>query len=1430
MTVGGIVNRKVTLPLCFKEDNVAALKHKVTLATGIPQYRQHLRTTGSKGRPLYYRIYDENGHEVSVDIHEIAEFSGKLRLSIKSIALVQDLPIDMHMYDIRDSFTIEALDDFQLLGELPDSDAGFELYDLDEYIGDNLSSLRALASSDEQQIRMIYFGFIVKYWPMIATFDVFLTMLRGEMDVYPELKNNRALDAEIKLMARQAEFWNTPPKEVEMRSQLIDTNIKSATVHVSAKPPVIGRGNRLPRILSPLNLFNNVKCNSSIPITRLQSRMKNKTVIFTRVLTTPVKTPGAGVTLNINSLYENVKSRIMPSPIWYIEQMLIVVMHEDPLVLAIRDDGTYQIRTSWGEESHVDYEELLSILQKHVSPIINRINAMGRSIFTGRSKLPELSSRHSRFSGLHLCVTYKHPVNSTVIANLKTLLKEYMNAGIISSAVNEDKVSSQFGSYYFKKGVNDMERYEMTIASTPGNQYTYLTDVKQRARWPKSERYMTFSSQAATSLRVDVYDLREEEFGAFHQFVIFLLYLATANEKKTKIVEVKPSGIFTTLDDLKKISPLKLLRSRDPELYSFNKKYGTALVYSRICQKEHQPIIFDQREYEALDPSLRAKAVKYWNFTTHEPAWYLCPNAKFPYLSFIVGQHPQGYCIPCCKKTPPREIIGKSKRANIYEICMRDHVYNEQSAATFNATSNTRYIMNYGKIIDVGRIGQLPDILLRYIQYNKTTTELVVTPTIAPNEVSIIEYDGHKYDADKLRAIAIKHRVRNVPVSVLRKYMAIVGFLENVPAVPPNKPVIPIMDELLLYESVQVRVANISDDERPVVLYDPDIIDKFVLLTGIYAVAAAVEKKRTEIESYVITKTQMAKAMIKSTVDESDQKTGGDCGCCNNIYGGDMVDDTSFHHNNYYLYGVQQHNANLSDIGAVYSIVAALGISLFEMCEQILQVLRPDHFIFLYRGLLPQYFKNYEYFRDSIRAIMNDEMIDSPPFPYWNELFIEFTEVFFRHQVYIMTEVGDVDRMILNRRDFRDVYYLTYILLWRIAKKERSLFGVDYIYYPIFKLQPLAYFKTSHITYRIFTDADVLTMLIKKAASEQNDNTLAEKELAHCIATINLRVQNPNIIFRTTCEDLIYAIEFDGIFWPLRYVADRISPFKKLSDYAGKTKLAPAGKVATLINQYNRYAMNTAVDNGQWTHGYKSEENVTEDDVIPHVPYIKVDKFIMYNNAICGMIDSRGISWFFEPTTDGKTLLQDVRNILPSDFRTRPANKTIWYMKYDKNEVDLAINTTDSQPLAPHEVNLAAAYYDRYLYDLFVIELFNWLPADELRTWFTLTPAALMRTIAATCKRSGLFINGKPPIGSDFPFVFTPCANHAGPQQDCPQCARGKLIVPNDRMADLQKLLCEDLSNPLKREQLASAVILANARNQFGIVRRIGEEVYVRYA
>lgn len=146
---------------------------------------------------------------------------------------------------------------------------------------------------------------------------------------------------------------------------------------------------------------------------------------------------------------------------------------------------------------------------------------------------------------------------------------------------------------------------------------------------------------------------------------------------------------------------IKSLMNKDIVLFNL-KKQGSPLLYTKLCQKKNQPVMYFKEELNGLDSKTKKRLTKWWNFTTNENVYYDCPNKDKPYFTFIVGKHPLDYCLPCCGQTKhsSNDTSLIHKKDVIYEKCMINHTYIDNKMAN----DESKYIFNYGKSIEVDRL------------------------------------------------------------------------------------------------------------------------------------------------------------------------------------------------------------------------------------------------------------------------------------------------------------------------------------------------------------------------------------------------------------------------------------------------------------------------------------------------------------------------------------------------------------------------------------------------------------------------------------------------------------------------------------------------------------------------------------------------------
>lgn len=693
----------------FPEDRIGDLKEKIYLATSVPPYCQHLYYIDSDdvSHPLQYQIISES--PIILDIRQ------DLRL-----AKVAGIPVHRNT---SNELHVQARDHFYTLEQLLQADGYKHLNMLD--MRDFMRSVPTIAG-DSHQLNLVYYGFLSLYFPTL-NWDAFQLLVRDSgqkaetslTDTYPELQPSLSVltkryAAEEKLLD-EVHSWSDSKantgRQPSIKSSVLQSRYNRALVNIPALLNLLETSPEVPLIRA--RLYHNYK---SVFVTKLHSatgeaafehlkyrmQMPEMSCIILGIRLTARgssrtsgekpkgKTGGKDTNLSKDGSQNSSEKHNFG-------------------MLVIRSHGPVQFRTNWAEDDHMSFARLAQFSDA-VNAQITAINALGRSVFTSSYTLPEMLEHNTQYSSLTLHLFWGRSLDSDQFQTMKNTFQNDISSAVIAPLPAEEVVPIGTHSFHYMKGM----AYDELLTTSDYNyspdldDYSYLTNAKSRVRWLAAYghgRTCTIVTRT-TDTRIEIQDVREQEFEQIRRYILFRLETLVFGKTKPKADQ----GPNTR-------NLLRLLKSRDPELYNF-KQHGSDIVYSRICQRAHQPIPLSEQEAQEYAKSNRkAQApTKYRNFTTGQPMYYVCPNPKFPHLSFITGQHPKNYCLPCCKKTL-LEGTESTKKGLQHTNCLNTGHYEDSS----NDPGNSRYIMNYGKPIEINRLGHLPEVFLRYLLYNSQT-------------------------------------------------------------------------------------------------------------------------------------------------------------------------------------------------------------------------------------------------------------------------------------------------------------------------------------------------------------------------------------------------------------------------------------------------------------------------------------------------------------------------------------------------------------------------------------------------------------------------------------------------------------------------------------------------------------------------------------
>lgn len=647
----------------YLEDKVSEFKNKLYSVTKIPPFRQHL-------------FYNHKNMIYNLS-YQLMVRDTRMLINIRNLSkyetLLHDVPIDDYLYKNRDALKVLGLDDFKTIQQLYSKHGQTEYYlvDMEDFLKPIKSQMSEMVN-DKYQMDMFYYGFIVKYWPMMTA------------EAWPDYL--RSTDFKVKypdLVPSLAQLESAYAVETEFVEKINGIDIKK----------VAGSQYRLAITSAILNVDIN-----RFGSTHMKLNIRN---LFDRLVASPqvshikVLLTHDGRQIMLSKSY---KGQHRKYKLTHINSILIFIVIDSLdadkyIILQIYDNGKYQVRTTWGEELEMDFIKILHVVGKYVNPVIDEINNMGLYVFNSTIRLRKPEVHLIQYTGLNMSIFWKRMINTQDFKIIRDEMNNLIRANIV-----QVRPSTQPGvlEYYFAKGITEYDMRNLERTHDIQNYYSHLTDARIKQRWEylfRRGRLMKIIHRTS-DIKIEVQGARETEFDIIYEYMIKTMILIDPKFSKTKKEKVQK----------KKLNNLK---EQDPEAYDF-RRHDSSMVYSRLCQHKDQPVMYSLEEHASMSETDKKPLFEYWNFTKQEKAYFACPDPKKPYVSFIVNKHPKDFCLVCCKITPsdPAKVKNQNiKKAQIYTTCQDEHVY----SGVKSVKQKSKYIMTYGKDVDDGRISQLPD-------------------------------------------------------------------------------------------------------------------------------------------------------------------------------------------------------------------------------------------------------------------------------------------------------------------------------------------------------------------------------------------------------------------------------------------------------------------------------------------------------------------------------------------------------------------------------------------------------------------------------------------------------------------------------------------------------------------------------------------------
>lgn len=558
----------------YPEDTIYDLRHKIQLLTKIPIYRQFLFYYVNGQGPYYtYQIF----------INKVPYIIKWNNMLYQSKLNVGGIGIDSYFEQNKNEIDIISYD----LTRLLENKTGHRINKV--YIIDlnNVIEGRNIVLNDKYQFDLLYYGFIVKYWPQLTP-DAFRMAMNNPdkiSETYPKLFNDFTLL--YNFQQNQQQLINKTYKFIDK----INYSISITHSNLIVLPDIVKMN------VNIRNIFDLLELNNDIYAMYINFKYGLRTYFYYSKKHISV--------MNKEIIINNDKNILS-----------ICIKGLTQIVINISRSGSYELSIFWPEELQITFDNILDNLTKYVNPVIYKINSFGSLIFPMGGKLKLLDS--IKFNNISLLMYYPFTFTTAEFINLKNSFKQYELLNIIRS--QNIQISRSFAFTFIKGIVETNFVYDS---------YKWLYDnVEPYGR-------TVVITHRTDRIQIELFNIKNNmEYDTIKRYLLTILdsFVNESNIKKEKKID--------------KIKPIKKLHDLDPELFNLHKYSNKVQAYSVLCQSTRQPTIYDENMVKNMP---NKNIITYWNFTHNKPAYYLCNN-KYPYMNFITNKHPKGYCLPCCKK------------------------------------------------------------------------------------------------------------------------------------------------------------------------------------------------------------------------------------------------------------------------------------------------------------------------------------------------------------------------------------------------------------------------------------------------------------------------------------------------------------------------------------------------------------------------------------------------------------------------------------------------------------------------------------------------------------------------------------------------------------------------------------------------------------
>lgn len=646
----------------YPEDNIKILKEKIYLATKIQIYEQNLSLHN------YDLFLNKYKYDITFD-------------NIFKYNKIKNIPIDEYLYDNKDDIIINGYEFNYIYSFFKEyNKLEFDLLSLTEFIP-NKQEIEVIIN-EKQQIDMIYYSFVIKYYPLISyeMFKIYITQYNDIQNIYPLIHLN---------------YTNIKNKYENEKNIIennnIDINKYSKFINDEFSISIVEKEIKINNIdsLNKINIRNLFDIIEIVKIENLNYIQAN--IIIDNKPISIMKTNNKSKKIEKYEFIEN--TLILNINIIY-HKFNIEYNNNIQANLIIYNNGDIIIKVNFKNLYDIDNKKLNQLIINIINPIISKINEELKKMDTF---IPNYTEYNNTTLNSIMNVYWNNELSSNGFNIIINKFKNLIQSGILSLK-NENLINNEIEYSIYKGMLNfnktSLEKYN----NYTSNYFNYYTNGEINNLWNRIFRNSKtiLLKNKINNLLINLTNITENELDFILEIIYSILFI------NKKLINDKKEKIDT--------SSLRYLKQIDPKLFIIKDPKTGKDIYSRKCQKQLQPIIVSK---SFINKENEKSIIKFWNFTKNKDEYYYCPNKKFPFVKFLTNIHPNNYCVPCCKKKDMSKLTTDNKSKIIYNSCINNYMYKSN-----DKNEMSRYIMTYGKELEINRIMNLPNQLDKLINNN----------------------------------------------------------------------------------------------------------------------------------------------------------------------------------------------------------------------------------------------------------------------------------------------------------------------------------------------------------------------------------------------------------------------------------------------------------------------------------------------------------------------------------------------------------------------------------------------------------------------------------------------------------------------------------------------------------------------------------------